>query len=174
MNIPSFLIFTVLIGLCCSCSNRFTYMKVGEHAMHEEAFADYKDSQAYIALTYLNNRYYGYKPCDAGYMQTVVFTNDSVSVAMGESAYYKVEHITVDKGLTTYTLSNADERVQLLMKKVEEKYLFLFKKDAWNVYLLTAAFNDLVHYPLIIHNCKEKEQEKIFDQIDFEALWNTY
>lgn len=155
-----------------SCNRQFTYIE-NPNSKHYNKFFSHFNNQSYVSVQRLNDKFYNYIPCDFMYHKSVMFYENKVTINLGETETYEVTQISFNKNIMEYSLSNGYDKGKLLKKKIDDKFLFRFQMHDVDYLFLTISTKDLNKYPLIIHNCKEKTQEKEFDVLDLEEMWNN-
>ncbi|HLW41264.1 MAG TPA: hypothetical protein VKY82_02715 [Flavobacterium sp.] len=159
--------------ICWSCSNQYTYITNKNDIHYSRLFGNLKeDEEAFISIENLEEKFYLYMPCDFSYQKQVVFYENKVSVDLGETEVFTITKVFQNQNITEYEIANEYANGNLTKKKIDNKFLFRFQMNDVDYLFLTISINDLNKYPLIIHNCKEKEQEMEFDKLDLEEMWN--
>lgn len=137
-------------------------------------FFSHFNKQSYVSLEQLKGRFYNYVPCDFMYHKSVMFQENKVMISFGETETYEITQISFNKNVMEHLLTDGYNKGKFLKKKVDDKFLFRFQMNDFDYVFLTVSINDLNKYPLIIHNCKnEKQDEKEFDVLNLEEMWNN-
>nr|WP_298005227.1 hypothetical protein [uncultured Flavobacterium sp.] len=131
------------------------------------------NNQSYVSVEQLKGEFYNYVPCDFMYHKSVMFQENKVTISLGETETYEITKISFNKNIMEHLLTDGFNNGKLLKKKVGDKFLFRFQINDFDYLFLTISTKDLNKYPLIIHNCKEKTEEKEFDVLDLEEMWNN-
>ncbi len=155
-----------------SCNKQFVYIEKPS-SKHYNKFFNHFNNQSYVSVEQLKGQFYNYVPCDFMYQKSVMFQENKVTISLGETQTYEITKISFDKNIMEHLLTDGYNNGKLLKKKVGDKFLFRFQMNDVDCLFLTISTNDLNKYPLIIHNCNEKTQEKEFDVLDLEEMWNN-
>jgi len=166
------ILFLFLTALFYSCNKQFVYIEKPS-SKHYNKFFSHFNNQSYVSVEQLKGQFYNYVPCDFMYHKSVMFQENKVTISLGETEIYEVTKISFNKNIMEHSLSDGYNNGKLLRKKVGDKFLFRFQMNDFDYLFLTISTNDLNKYPLIIHNCKHKTEEKEFDVLDLEEMWNN-
>lgn len=155
-----------------SCNKQFVSIEKPSSKDYGKFFNHF-NNQSYVSVEQLKGQFYNYVPCDFMYHKSVMFQENKVTISLDETETYEITKISFNKNIMEHSLTDGFNNGKLLKKKVGDKFLFRFQMNDFDYLFLTISTNDLNKYPLIIHNCKEKTQEKEFDVLDLEEMWNN-
>ncbi|MDO5637258.1 MAG: hypothetical protein Q4G18_08415 [Myroides sp.] len=168
----NFILLLVSSVLFYSCNKQFVYIQKPS-SKHYNKFFNHFNNQSYVSVEQLKGEFYNYVPCDFIYLKSVMFQENKVTISLGETETYEITKISFNKNIMEHLLTDGFNNGKLLKKKVGDKFLFRFQINDFDYLFLTISTKDLNKYPLIIHNCKEKTEEKEFDVLDLEEMWNN-
>lgn len=169
------LIFLSFFLLILSCKSIKEYEYIAD--INDSKYIDFLEQSgenAYTNIVLKNGKYYLYKPCDLGYRQFISLDNDKVTIETAETVEYRIHHVNSYNNVTVYDVYDDFGKGKLLMKTLDnDKTIFKLEYENVTSYFLMTSFSSAQNYTLIIHNCKEKKAEMIFDDIDLENIWNN-
>lgn len=165
------LIFFIII-IFYSCNSKFSYITNKNDIRYKSFITDLKKEKSFVSIERKKETFYLYYPCDFSYQKSVAINNDKIIVSLGETSEFFIDTISEVNNITEYTLYNDEGKAKLLKKMVNDKCLFRFQINDFDYLFLTTSTVDLNKYPLIIHNCKEKEAEMEFDALDLKEMWS--
>lgn len=168
----NFILLLVSSVLFYSCNKQFVYIQKPS-SKHYNKFFNHFNNQSYVSVEQLKGEFYNYVPCDFMYHKSVMFQENKVTISLGETETYEITKISFNKNIMEHLLTDDFNNGKSLKKKVGDKFLFRFQINDFDYLFLTISTKDLNKYPLIIHNCKEKTEEKEFDVLDLEEMWNN-
>lgn len=166
------LIFFIII-IFYSCNSKFSYITNKNDIRYKSFITELKKEKSFVSIERLKKTFYLYYPCDFSYQKSVTINDEKVIINLGETSEFFINSISQKNNVIEYFLYNKESKAKLLKKKIDDKFLFRFQMNDIDYLFLTISTNDLNKYPLIIHNCKEKTQEKEFDVLDLEKMWNN-